>query len=185
MKKTTLLLIGSLVFSQIAFGEKWLAPSADQGQIDPTLQNTPVKKKYDSQENSFTDGQNEEESFSAIVLPTDMNKDGIEEIFIAYGNTYTSGMTGSDIVLFIKEWKGSYKKGLGFPGMIPDALSTSNKAYPDLLIGGPGFEFPVWRWNGKEYDFYKKIKEKDMKTLELTNIEVMSKQYQNSIRTKN
>jgi hypothetical protein len=35
-------------------------------------------------------------------------------------------------------------------------MPTKNLGYPDLMIGGPGFEHPVWRWNGKEYNVYKK-----------------------------
>ena len=71
---------------------------------------------------------------------------------------------------------------LGFPGTLPDALSTTNLGYPDLLIGGPGFEFPVWRWNGKVYDFFKQVKEKDLKNLKSTSIEDVSKAYAASIK---
>ncbi len=41
--------------------------------------------------------------------------------------------------------------------MMPEFQKTFNLGYPDLLIGGPGFEQPVWRWNGKEYQFYKTV----------------------------
>ena len=35
---------------------------------------------------------------------------------------------------------------------IAEPLKTRGVAgYPDLSIGGPGFCFPVWRWNGREY----------------------------------
>lgn len=129
----------------------------------------------------FTDGESEEDAFSAEVLPTDMNKDGLEEIFVSYGNTYTSGMTGSEIVLFIKT-NGRYQENLGFPGLIPDALSSSNQGYPDLLIGGPGFEFPIWRWNGNKYNLHRRVKDKDVKAIKTTNIEEISKEYRTTIR---
>ncbi len=119
--------------------------------------------------------------FGAIVLPTDMNKDGREEIFVSFGNSYTSGNTGSSISLFIKNAAGAYILNLGFPGVIPDALATSNVGYPDLLIGGPGFEYPVWRWNGKAYSDYKTVKDKDYEKLRKTNIEGLSKSYQQNI----
>ena len=85
-----------------------------------------------------------------------------------FGNSYTSGNTETSISLFIKNTSGVYKNHLGFPGMLPDALSTVSQGYPDLLIGGPGFEFPVLRWNGKTYanhhmvkdDAYEKLKKK-------------------------
>ena len=115
--------------------------------------------------------------FDAIVYPTDLNKDEKEEIFILFGNSYTSGMAGSSIVLFIADKNGSYKKNLNFPGMLPDALATINLGYPDLLIGGPGMEFPVWRWNGKAYDYYKEVKDADYEKLKKINVEELSKAY--------
>ncbi|HYJ63438.1 MAG TPA: hypothetical protein VEV62_06825, partial [Parafilimonas sp.] len=115
--------------------------------------------------------------FDAIVYPTDLNKDEKEEIFILFGNSYISGMAGSSIVLFIADKNGSYKKNLNFPGMLPDALATINLGYPDLLIGGPGMEFPVWRWNGKAYDYYKEVKDADYEKLKKINVEELSKAY--------
>ncbi len=111
------------------------------------------------------------------LYPTDINKDGQEEIFMLWGNSFTSGMTGSSISLFIKDKTGKFVSGLGFPGTLPDVLSTSNLGYPDLLIGGPGFEFPVWRWNGKAYDFYKQVKEADYMKMKKTSVEDLSKAY--------
>ena len=93
--------------------------------------------------------------YNAVVTITDMNKDGVEEVFIEFGNTYTSGNTGANIVLYIKDKQKGYNTNLGFPGISPEQLKTGYGGYPDLLIGGPGFEFPIWRWNGKEYVFYK------------------------------
>jgi hypothetical protein len=35
---------------------------------------------------------------------------------------------------------------------IPEFLATRGAAnWPDIQVGGPGFCFPVVRWNGKEY----------------------------------
>ncbi len=50
------------------------------------------------------------------------------------------------------------------------------------MIGGPGFEHPIWRWNGKEYDFYKKIKEKDLEKIKTISIEELSKIYSGNIK---
>ena len=91
-------------------------------------------------------------------------------------------MTGSSIVLFILDKNGVYKKNLNFPGMLPDALATSNLGYADLLIGGPGMEFPVWRWNGKDYDYYKEIKDADYTKLKTTNVEDLSKAYTDNLK---
>ena len=35
---------------------------------------------------------------------------------------------------------------------MPDFLATKGVGgWPDIEMGGPGFCFPVWRWNGKAY----------------------------------
>ena len=120
--------------------------------------------------------------FTANVFPTDMNKDGKEEIFISFGNTYTSGNTGSSIALFIKDTKVVYTNQFGFPGTIPDVLTTVNQDYPDLLIGGPGMEYPVWRWNGKAYTFSRNVKDADYSKLKTQSVEDISKAYQLTIK---
>jgi hypothetical protein len=132
----------------------------------------PFAQDKDSKENPFT----------AFVYPVDLNKDGKEEVFVSFGNTFTSGMTGSSISLFIKSASGAYVSNLGFPGTIPDVLSTANMGYPDLLIGGPGFEFPVWKWNGKEYVFSKKVKNEAYDKLKKESLEDLSKNYQAKIK---
>lgn len=121
--------------------------------------------------------------FDAFAYPTDLNKDGKEEIFISFGNSFTSGMAGSSILVFIADKSGTYKMNLGFPGLLPDALTTINAGYPDLLIGGPGMEFPVWRWNGKEYIYFKSVKDADYSKIKKMNIEDVSKAYISGINT--
>lgn len=128
------------------------------------------------------DKESAEYPFEAFVLTTDLNKDGKEEVLVQYGNSFTSGYTGSSIVLFIKNSEGKYGLQLGFPGVEPEALATASLGYPDLLIGSPGFEFPVWRWNGKEYSFYKKVKDADLLKLKRTPLKELSDNYAKSIQ---
>jgi alpha-tubulin suppressor-like RCC1 family protein len=115
--------------------------------------------------------------FDIQVYPTDMNKDGVEEVFMTFGNSYTSGLAGSSVVLFIRDSYGDWHKELGFPGVTPDVLATGNAGYPDLLIGGPGNNFPVWRWNGKEYVLYRNVSDADYRKLRSINAENLSKAY--------
>ena len=115
--------------------------------------------------------------FDATVYPTDLNGDGKEEIFILFGNTYTSGATGSSIVMYIKNSGGKYVSNLGFPGTLPYALPAPAKAYPDLIIGGMGFSFPVWKWNGKAYAYNRKFSDKMFEKYKTENIESVSKKY--------
>ena len=57
----------------------------------------------------ITDAESADYPFDAFVYPTDINKDGKEEIFVLFGNSYTSGMTGSNIVVLIADKNGMYK----------------------------------------------------------------------------
>lgn len=109
--------------------------------------------------------------FSTEVYPIDLNKDGKEEIIIFYGNTATSGMTGSSSVLFLPSSDGYYKKYWDFPCYDVDILNdkkTDN--YPDLVIGGRGFSYPVWKWTGKEYDVKGKISDTKLKSENKTSL---------------
>lgn len=120
--------------------------------------------------------------FAATVFPTDLNKDGSEEIFVSFGNDYTSGNAGSSITLFIKNAAGVYEMNLGFPGLVPDVLTTLSKGYPDLVVGGPGMEFPVLRWNGKTYASYKSISDSEYSKIKKIGADELSKQYQQTIK---
>ncbi|MGV3528651.1 MAG: hypothetical protein ACO1OO_07145 [Flavisolibacter sp.] len=115
--------------------------------------------------------------FDAMVYPTDMNGDGKEEVFVVFGNGFTSGATGSTVILFIKDKNGKYQSNLGFPGTLPDAFAAPAGRYPDLLIGGPGFEYPVWSFKNGEYVYSRKVKDAAMKTMKLTSVETLSKKY--------
>lgn len=167
--------VSTLLFSSV----KSRLTSADKKAISGKLgfvlsgdKNQPFAQDKDSREFPF----------QAFVYPTDMNKDGKEEIFILFGNSYTSGSAGSSIVVFIKSATGVYEPNLGFPGTLPEMLSTTSQGYSDLLIGGPGFDFPVWRWNGKMYDHSKTVNEKTYNSLKKINIEEVSKTCQESLQ---
>lgn len=87
---------------------------------------------------------------SSNVRVSDMNGDGTSEVLVEYGNSCLSGMAGTTVALFVKG-SGGYRLNLGVPGMVAETMAAMSHGYPDLLIGGPGFCFAVWRWNGKEY----------------------------------
>jgi hypothetical protein len=130
----------------------------------------------------IADAESADYPFDAIVYPTDMNRDGKEEVFVSYGNTYTSGMAGQSIALFIKDPTGIYRSQLGVSGTVPDALPAATNKYPDLVVGGPGFEFPIWRWNGKEYVPHGTIKDAALGKAKTTNVEALSKAYTSGLK---
>jgi hypothetical protein len=100
---------------------------------------------------SFLDGSCGQPAGASVEF-RDMNADGRQEVLVIFGNSCTSGHTGSSAVLFIRDAAGNLQANLGFPAASADPLPEKNQGYPDLLIGGPGFCFGVWRWNGTAYD---------------------------------
>ncbi len=84
----------------------------------------------------------------------DLNGDGKPEVFVMVGGS-CYGNTGVNLSLLIKDKQGNWKDNFGFPG-IYKLLDTKNLGYPDIEIGGPGFCFPVWRWNGNKYAIHKR-----------------------------
>ncbi len=94
------------------------------------------------------------------VTIEDLNGDGVEEVEIVYGNDCTSGFRiAKTAVLFIKNQSGVYQKNLDFPSLGYTKLAAKSLGFPDLVFLGPGFEHPIWRWNGKEYQFYRMKRE--------------------------
>lgn len=93
-----------------------------------------------------------DEDVSPSVEVVDLNGDGIEEVFVSWGNTCTSGMTGHSVTLFIKNRKGRFIKNLDFPGGY-EKLASRSKGFPDLLITGPGFCYGLWQWTGTRYEY--------------------------------
>ncbi len=93
------------------------------------------------------------------IYPTDLNNDGIEEIFIQDCDITMYGNAGCGTMIFIKNSSGKYS--LQQEAMAPYLLTrpTSNKGYPDLIAGGPGFKFSVFRWDGTQYRQYKNNQE--------------------------
>ena len=81
----------------------------------------------------------------------DLNGDGRPEAVITEGGTYCFGMTGTGYTIVSKQADGTWKNITGGTG-IPNFLATKGVGgWPDIEIGGPGFCFPVERWNGKAY----------------------------------
>lgn len=81
----------------------------------------------------------------------DLNGDGRPEAVITEGSGFCFGMTGMGYSLVSKQADGRWKLMTGGAG-IPSFLSTRGAGgWPDIQIGGPGFCFPVERWNGKAY----------------------------------
>ena len=91
------------------------------------------------------------DEFEVAVQPyiTDMNKDGNEEVFIVMESSALFGNKEQDFMLYIKNNKGNFVKDPDLSGGIAMILTSKNSGYPDIAVGGPGFDFPICRWDGK------------------------------------
>jgi hypothetical protein len=81
----------------------------------------------------------------------DLNGDGLPEAIITEGGTYCYGNTGVGYSLVSKQAKGGWKLITNGTGMLNILKTKGAGNWPDLEIGGPGFCFPVLRWNGRQY----------------------------------
>ncbi len=87
----------------------------------------------------------------AIETVRDLNGDGRPEAVVTEGGTYCYGHAGTGFTLVSKQADGTWKAMYAAQGM-PSFLATKGAGgWPDLEVGGPGFCFPVLRWDGREY----------------------------------
>lgn len=87
----------------------------------------------------------------AIESVADLNGDGRPEAIVTEGGTYCFGMTGQGYTIVSKQADGRWKRIAGGIGMVAVLATKGVGGWPDLEIGGPGFCFPVLRWNGRAY----------------------------------
>jgi hypothetical protein len=89
----------------------------------------------------------------SIEQVLDANGDGLPEAVISEGSTFCYGMEGAGYFIVSRQVDGSWKTITSGSG-IPIFLETrGSRGWADLAVGGPGFCFPVLRWNGSEYAF--------------------------------
>jgi len=88
---------------------------------------------------------------ATIETVRDLNGDGRPEAVVAEGGTFCYGSAETGFQLLSKQANGSWRVMTGNNG-IPEFLKTRGVGgWPDISVGGPGFCFPVERWDGKAY----------------------------------
>jgi len=81
----------------------------------------------------------------------DINGDGRPDAVVTEGGAACYGNTGTHFWLLSKQANGAWKL-MHEETAMPDFLSTKGAGgWPDIQLGGPGFCFPVVRWNGSAY----------------------------------
>jgi hypothetical protein len=81
----------------------------------------------------------------------DLNGDGLPEVVVNEGSSWCYGNTGTAFWLLAGQPSGRWKVMLQSSGMAMVLRTRGNGGWPDISIGGPGFCFPVLRWNGQAY----------------------------------
>ena len=87
----------------------------------------------------------------AIETVRDIDGDGRLDAVLTEGGAMCYGMTGTSFWVVSKQANGVWRlitSDVGIPKFLPRRAATG---WPDLEVGGPGFCFPVQRWNGRAY----------------------------------
>jgi hypothetical protein len=88
---------------------------------------------------------------ASIEMVRDLNGDGRPEAVVSEGGTFCYGHAGTGYTLLSKQGDGTWRVMSSNSG-VPEFLKTRGVGgWPDISVGGPGFCFPVERWNGKAY----------------------------------
>lgn len=81
----------------------------------------------------------------------DLNGDGRPEAVVSEDGTFCHGFVGTGYQILSQQQDGSWKRVDSNNGM-PEFLDTTGEGgWPDISVGGPGFCFPVMRWDGSAY----------------------------------
>lgn len=81
----------------------------------------------------------------------DLNGDGRPDAVVTEGGSYCYGNTGTAFWLVSQQANGSWKLLYTEIGIAEFLTTKGVGGWPDISIGGPGFCFPVVRWNGTTY----------------------------------
>lgn len=81
----------------------------------------------------------------------DLNGDGRPEAVITEGGLFCYGQTENAFWLVSQQADGTWKLLYNEVGIAEFLTTKGVGGWPDISIGGPGFCFPVVRWNGKAY----------------------------------
>jgi len=81
----------------------------------------------------------------------DVNGDGRPDAVLTEGSSFCYGNTGQGYWVVSQLANGSWKLLASGTGIVQFLDTKGAGGWPDISVGGPGFCFPVERWNGREY----------------------------------
>ena len=86
-----------------------------------------------------------------IETVRDLNGDGRPDAVLVEGSVYCYGMTGQGYWLVSKQADGKWRLLASGTGILRFLATKGTGGWPDMEIGGPGFCFPVHRFDGQAY----------------------------------
>lgn len=92
---------------------------------------------------------------AAIELYRDLNSDKSPEAVVTDGSTICYGFAGAGFALVSRNAVGKWSRIDNGPGMVDFLATKGIGGWPDMQVGGPGFCFPVMRWDGKGYKLHR------------------------------
>lgn len=92
----------------------------------------------------------------SIEMKGDLNGDGRPEAIVTEGGSYCYGNTGTAFWLVSKQASGAWKLIYSETGIAEFLKTKGTGGWPDISVGGPGFCFPVMRWNGMRYQLHRR-----------------------------
>ena len=92
---------------------------------------------------------------ATIESVRDLNGDGRPEAVVTEGGTFCYGHAGMGYRLLSKQVDGSWRAMSGGSSISQFLKTKGAGGWPDISVGGPGFCFPVERWNGKAYALHR------------------------------
>ncbi|KQV61814.1 MULTISPECIES: hypothetical protein [unclassified Duganella] len=138
--------IFSLVFSQASLAAANTLPAADEAAAFKAAgfkQHGKAWKSCADSGASYVPG--------AIEQVKDLNGDGQPEAIITESGTACYGDTGVGYALVSRQSDGKWKLITHGAGILTVLHTRGKDGWPDIEIGGPGFCFPIERWNGSAY----------------------------------
>ena len=85
-----------------------------------------------------------------MVELLNLNADSKMEVVVLYGGTCLAGNTATGFLLYTVNSSGKYYRCMDEVGIL-SPLKTRTNGFYDIELGGPGFEFPIYKWNGTKY----------------------------------
>lgn len=90
-------------------------------------------------------------SEAQVSMMRDLNGDGRPEAAILDGGTFCYGHAGVGSTVLTKTPAGGWDVIYSNQGFVNFLVSRGTDGFPDIEAGLPGFCFPYFRWNGREY----------------------------------